>query len=51
MASIEITSLIGVSPFTVTLCDITNTYCYLVATNVTTVPLTVNIPIQLTGTQ
>lgn len=51
MTSLVITSLVGVGPFTVTLCDITNTYCYIVATNVTTTPLLVNIPIQLTNVQ
>ena len=49
MQSIEILTLSGHSPFTISICDITNTYCYVVATGVITVPLTVNVPTQLLG--
>jgi hypothetical protein len=49
MQVIQITSLTGHSPYDITICDITNTYCYSGATGVTTVPLTIEIPIELLG--
>jgi len=51
MQIIQITSLSGHSPYDITICDITNTYCYTGATGVTTVPLTIDIPTELLGTQ
>ena len=51
MQVIQITSLTGHSPYNISICDITNTYCYSGATGVTTVPLTINIPTELLGTQ
>ena len=50
MQVIQITSLTGHSPYDITICDITKTYCYSGATGVTTVPLTIDIPTQLLGT-
>jgi hypothetical protein len=50
MQLIEINSLTGHSPYNITICDITKTYCYVVLTGVTTVPLTVDIPTELLGT-
>tara|TARA_R110000868_G_scaffold407151_2_gene688306 strand:+ start:2044 stop:4548 length:2505 start_codon:yes stop_codon:yes gene_type:complete len=50
MQVIQITSLTGHSPYDITICDITNTYCYSGATGVTTVPLTIDIPTELLGT-
>jgi surface protein len=51
MQVIKITSLTGHSPYNITICDITNTYCYSGITGATTVPLTINVPTQLLGTQ
>ena len=50
MQVIQITSLTGHSPYDITICDITNTYCYIGAIGVTMVPLTINIPTELLGT-
>lgn len=47
---IQITSLTGHSPYDITICDITKTYCYSGVTGVTSSPLTINIPIELSGT-
>ncbi len=49
MQSIEITSFSGTTPFSVTICDITLSYCYLVQTGVSSVPVTVGIPAILQG--
>jgi hypothetical protein len=51
MQVIEILSLTGHSPYDITICDITKTYCYVVATGVVSVPITVNVPTELLGTQ
>ena len=50
MQVIQITSLTGHSPYDITICDITKTYCYSGATGVTTSPLTIDIPTELLGT-
>lgn len=50
MQVIQITSLTGHSPYNITICDITNTYCYSGVTGATTVPLTINVPTELLGT-
>jgi len=50
MQVIKITSLSGHSPYSITICDITKTYCYSGVTGVTTVPLTINVPTELLGT-
>jgi len=50
MQVIEITSLSGHTPFNISICDITKTYCYSGVTSATTVPLTINIPTELLGT-
>lgn len=47
--TIDITGFTGNYPFSVTICDITMTYCYVVATGVAAVPITVNIPPSLIG--
>jgi hypothetical protein len=51
MQVIEITSLNGHSPFDISICDLTLTYCYVVATGVVSVPptLLLTIPIELYG--
>ena len=53
MQVVEITSLSGHSPFNISICDITLTYCYVVATGVVVVPptLELQIPTQLEGAQ
>jgi hypothetical protein len=51
MQIIEITSLTGHSPYDITICDITKSYCYVVASGVTSAPITVEIPAELSGTQ
>jgi hypothetical protein len=53
MQVVEITSLSGHSPFNISICDITLTYCYVVATGVVVVPptLELQIPAQLEGAQ
>ena len=51
MQVIEITSLSGHSPYNISICDITRTYCYVVATAVSSVPLILNIPTELSGSQ
>ena len=50
MQVIQITSLTGHSPYDITICDITNTYCYSGVTGATSVPLTIDIPTELSGT-
>jgi surface protein len=47
MQVIQITSLTGHSPYDITICDITNTYCYLGVSGATSAPLTINIPVEL----
>jgi hypothetical protein len=51
MQVIEITSLLGQSPYDISICDLTLTYCYVVATGVVSVPptLLLTIPSQLEG--
>jgi hypothetical protein len=49
VSTIEIISFTGVTPYNITICDLTLTYCYVVATEVTTTPITVNIPQELMG--
>ena len=51
MQIIEITSLTGHSPYDITICDITKSYCYIVASGVTSAPIMVDIPTELLGTQ
>ena len=51
MQVIEIISLSGHSPFNISICDITRTYCYIVSTGVVSAPITVEIPTELSGTQ
>ena len=51
MQVVEITSLTGHSPYNISICDLTLTYCYVVATGVVSVPPTLQlpIPVQLEG--
>ena len=51
MQVVEITSLTGHSPYNISICDVTLTYCYVVATGVVSVPptLQLTIPSQLDG--
>ncbi len=50
METIVISSAIGTPPFTINICDVTNTYCCTVMTGVTSFPVVVNVPTQFTGT-
>jgi hypothetical protein len=50
MQVIQITSLTGHSPYDITICDITNTFCYSGVTGATTAPLTIDLPTELLGT-
>jgi surface protein len=50
MQVIQINSLTGHSPYDITICDITNTFCYSGVTGATTAPLTINLPSELLGT-
>ena len=51
MQVIQIYSLTGHSPYDITICDITNTYCYSGVTGATTAPLTINLPSELLGAE
>jgi hypothetical protein len=51
MQVVEVSSLTGHSPYSITICDITKTYCYVVATGVVSIPITVDIPTELLGTE
>jgi hypothetical protein len=49
MQVIEITTLSGSSPFNISVCDSTNTYCYNVLSGVMSAPVSFNIPTILDG--
>ena len=49
MQVIQIYSLTGHSPYDITICDITNTYCYSGVTGATSAPLTIDLPSELSG--
>ena len=51
MQIIEIGSITGTSPYDITVCDITYTYCYSVGTGLPSVPpiLYLNLPTELSG--
>jgi hypothetical protein len=49
MQVINITSLSGTAPYDIYVCDITITYCYFVASGVSTVPQYIDLPPFLTG--
>ncbi len=53
MQQIEITTLSGQSPYNITMCDITKTYCYPILSGINGAPptVTLNVPPQLEGTQ
>jgi surface protein len=51
MQVIQITSLTGHSPYDITICDVTNTYCYLGISGATSAPLTINIPTELVNVE
>lgn len=51
MQVIQITSLTGHSPYDITICDVTNTYCYSGVTGATTAPLTIDLPFELLGSE
>ena len=51
MQIIEINSITGHSPYDITICDITKTYCVVVATGIVSVPTIVDVPTELSGTQ
>jgi len=47
MISITLTGITGTAPYVISVCDITKTYCYNVYTGTPTLPLTVEVPSQL----
>ena len=49
MSVVYITSLTGHSPYDITICDITKTYCETVLTGVTSVPPTLEVPVPSFG--
>lgn len=49
MQSIEISDLVGHPPFSITVCDITYSYCYFVISGVTSSSITITPPNQLNG--
>jgi hypothetical protein len=49
MQVINILSLTGHSPYNITICDITKSYCYSGATGVVSAPLTIDLPSELVG--
>jgi hypothetical protein len=51
MQVIEITGISGHSPYNIVICDMTKTYCYVVATGIVTIPptLLLDIPTPLQG--
>lgn len=51
MQVIQINSLTGHSPYDITICDITNTYCYSGVTGVTSAPLIIDLPTELSGSE
>ena len=51
MQVINITSLSGTAPYDVYVCDVTITYCYLVASGVSTVPQVIDLPPFLSGVE
>jgi hypothetical protein len=44
MQTVVVTSAVGTPPFQISLCDITNTYCYIVGVDVVSFPVTLNVP-------
>lgn len=44
MNTVVINSAVGTPPFQISLCDITNTFCYIVGIDVTTFPVTLDVP-------
>ena len=49
MILVELTSITGVPPYTIKMCDLTMTYCYVVSTGVPSLPVYLNTPTQLSG--
>jgi len=49
MILVELTSITGVPPYTIKMCDLSMTYCYVVATGVPSLPLELDTPSQLSG--
>jgi len=49
MITIELTGITGTPPYTISICDITKTYCYIVASGNPSLPVELPIPTQLTG--
>jgi hypothetical protein len=49
MISIELTSISGTPPYNISICDITKTFCYIVATGNPTLPVNLPIPVELMG--
>ena len=44
MLTVIVTSAVGTPPFQISLCDVTNTYCYIVGVDVTSFPVTLIVP-------
>jgi len=49
MISIELTNISGTPPYNISICDITKTFCYIVATGNPTLPVNLPIPVELMG--
>ena len=49
MILVELTSITGVPPYSIQICDLTRTYCYVVSTGTPTLPFYLNTPTQLSG--
>jgi hypothetical protein len=48
MQTVDILTLEGHSPYNISICDVTYTNCFLVASDIVTAPITVNVPSVLT---
>lgn len=51
MILVELTSISGIPPYVISICDLTKTFCYVVSTGTPSIPLYVEIPSDLVGSQ
>lgn len=49
MILVELTSINGTPPYNISICDLTKTFCYVVATGTPSVPIYLDTPTQLSG--
>ena len=49
MILVELTSITGIPPYTISMCDLTMTYCYVVATGTPSLPIYLDTPPSLVG--